>query len=480
MHYIRSLPRTCELTFNLSIVIRSLNSIRYEGNVHGTQGYVILLLAGMISFLDLFALTARVISYIRSIRSGDSNFSIASFWSVAVLGKDEPSGSTAEYAGLVVEDPEEFEEQELKTASQEVSPVPRPRPTPIKTVSFDDDTENWAQSAASDRTLFNHLRNQSVHSDETLHDLTAQMTEYVPWYRKFGRAAFATLERVLVFAGFMQLLTGIVVYTGGCRGMWTNGCLAHLIKGGIFWCYVSFQTLRCRRFVLIPVRVSLHLPASSVHSRNWVGHGTVSQLATAKMSPLQSLWNPPLSSSTELRTRGWRDSAPIPGTHILLSRSNTSPLRCVRSTPLCAYKIERYKGHVLVRWSCWHRPRIQDFPTMVGRRLHRLSTSRSTCSSEGRTELCRRTAHLHCIIQPIRRPMHRYYGNCNGCSLPALPVPGPNSRSVGLLANRILCHEVLDILLPVVEPSKVDLALKASYRSYCQLLPRMRWARLHV
>jgi hypothetical protein len=225
------------LGLSSSALYKKLTPDMYEGNVHGIQGYVILLLAGMISFLDLFALAARVVSYIRSIRGGDFNFTFASFWSTAVLGKEELSGSKAEYAGLVVEDPEEFEEQELKPVSEEVSPVSRHRPTPIKTVSFDDDTENWAQSAASDRTLFNHSRNQSVHSDETLHELTAQMTEHAPWYRKFGRAAFATLERVLVFAGFMQLLTGIVVYTGGCRGNWTNGCLAHLIKGGIFWCY---------------------------------------------------------------------------------------------------------------------------------------------------------------------------------------------------------------------------------------------------
>ena len=34
-----------------------------------------------------------------------------------------------------------------------------------------------------------------------------------------GRSApvFVMLERILVFAGFMQLLTGIVIYAGGCQ-----------------------------------------------------------------------------------------------------------------------------------------------------------------------------------------------------------------------------------------------------------------------
>lgn len=50
------------------------------------------------------------------------------------------------------------------------------------------------------------------------------------FFRKLGRGSFATAERVLVFLGFMQVLTGIVDYTGGCRQHWLNGCLAHLIS----------------------------------------------------------------------------------------------------------------------------------------------------------------------------------------------------------------------------------------------------------
>lgn len=207
------------------------------------------MLAGFISFLDLFALSTRLISYVKSVRNRDITFSLSSFWFTAILGKEDHrylNGSDAEYTGLVVEDPEEFEEQELKAASSdETEPMKRTRPAvaPIKTVSFDD-TTNWAQSASSDRTMFNHSRHESTHSDETLQEITAQMIEHKPWYRKVGSGIFATLERVLVFAGFLQILTGIVIYTGGCRGNWLNGCLAHLIKGGIFWCYVSGRFLR--------------------------------------------------------------------------------------------------------------------------------------------------------------------------------------------------------------------------------------------
>lgn len=92
--------------------------------------------------------------------------------------------------------------------------------------------------------------------------------------QQIGTGVFATVERSLVVAGFGQLILGVVIYTGecspkpidigylihicpgGCRGNYTNGCLAHLIskhgatflpssplmpvlpiEGAIFWCY---------------------------------------------------------------------------------------------------------------------------------------------------------------------------------------------------------------------------------------------------
>ncbi|KAF7352908.1 hypothetical protein MVEN_01258100 [Mycena venus] len=89
----------------------------------------------------------------------------------------------------------------------------------------------------SDGTLFGP---PSPHSEETLHEI--HFPPRISLLRRIGRAAFATAERALVVAGFGLLLSGIVVYTGGCRQHYINGCLAHLIKGGIFWVYglVSF------------------------------------------------------------------------------------------------------------------------------------------------------------------------------------------------------------------------------------------------
>ena len=132
----------------------------------------------------------------------------------------------------------------MKSVTSHSAPSRHPRGSQSspKSAGFDEElpgqTVDW--SPASDRTAVSdhfHTRNHSIHSDDTLHDAVPQLNVHKPWYRKAGSAVFATLERILVFAGFMQLLTGVVVYTGGCRGNHVNICLAHLIKGGIFWCY---------------------------------------------------------------------------------------------------------------------------------------------------------------------------------------------------------------------------------------------------
>lgn len=91
----------------------------------------------------------------------------------------------------------------------------------------------WRSSITSDGTLFSTCQDLR-HSDETLHDLPAHVREVKPpLIQRVGRGAFATAERALVFLGYMQVLTGMVTYTGVCRNSWVNGCLAHLISARV-------------------------------------------------------------------------------------------------------------------------------------------------------------------------------------------------------------------------------------------------------
>ncbi|PCH41301.1 hypothetical protein WOLCODRAFT_137309 [Wolfiporia cocos MD-104 SS10] len=247
-----------------SMLYRKLTPDMYEGARHGSQGYGWLAFAFALSTLDVLAMGIRLVQYAKALYRGEERFGFKAAWKIVVLGREGVHlGEEAEYTGLVSEDAYELSEAELKVKDAdsddtEVEPLHERRNVamqPIRTVFDADEHEEageWAndarpshqrqnsypQSAASERTLFN--QHSPRHSDDTLHEYSASWFSKVnkqSLLRKIGRAAFATSERVLVFAGFMQVLTGIVTYTGGCRQNYINGCLAHLIKGGIFWCY---------------------------------------------------------------------------------------------------------------------------------------------------------------------------------------------------------------------------------------------------
>ncbi|RPD66764.1 hypothetical protein L226DRAFT_565553 [Lentinus tigrinus ALCF2SS1-7] len=250
------------LGLSTSALYRKLTPNMYEGSKHGPQGYFFLACAVALSTLDVLSLVMRLVSYVRSIRSGEERFAFKTVWNYVVLDKDDHlSGISAEYTNLV-EEPEELEEAVLKAKDVEEEESEPSEPLharrarfvePIQTDLDMHDTVDWAHnvgrharnpsyphSAASERTLFGGPHSPR-RSDDSLHE----SGHVYPWQGKdkravlrfVGRAAFATAERSLVFAGLMQVITGIVVYTGGCRGNYVNGCLAHLIKGGIFWCY---------------------------------------------------------------------------------------------------------------------------------------------------------------------------------------------------------------------------------------------------
>ncbi|KAF9263545.1 hypothetical protein L218DRAFT_321725 [Marasmius fiardii PR-910] len=207
----------------------------YLGNVHGKQGYLLLALSVALTTVDLLNIFRRVFNFIRS---GDK-FQLRAFWHQVVRGKESSSsgsGIELEYAHLITEEPEEIV----------LSPPPHKR---VDSPSDDHGaTARWANEVSrhrrdhSEATLYGH---RSTHSDDTLHDIDGSHSHHKqPLVRRIGTTTFATLERVMVFWAYAQVLSGITVYIGGCRGNYINSCLAHLIKGGIFWCYGLFTFAR--------------------------------------------------------------------------------------------------------------------------------------------------------------------------------------------------------------------------------------------
>ena len=232
--------------------------------MHCTHGYLVLALAFTLSAIDAFAAAGRVVAYIRFIER-NGQLSVRSFWNRVILsqGDDHVRGiNNTEYTSLVLEDAEELDESPKARAYHHHRCVA----TAANDANIHDgesiqwvdkvwrSTEELPETPVSDRTFMSHRSSRgSQDSDDTLHDQGRAVKDTLP-SRRLGRLAFGSLQRFLVFAGFAQLMHGIVIYTGGCRGNYLNGCLAHIIseqislsnmflthtgcaEGGIFWCY---------------------------------------------------------------------------------------------------------------------------------------------------------------------------------------------------------------------------------------------------
>ncbi|KIM46022.1 hypothetical protein M413DRAFT_300680 [Hebeloma cylindrosporum] len=229
-HYMATLAfyGCCALGCFASGLYRKVTPNMYEGAVHSKQGYVVILAAVSLSALDIFTTIRRIIDFCRG---PDKSFK--SFWRY-VVKKEVRLEAGPEYSGIVTEEPEEYEFNRESVELQEVC---------LNNAS-EQRTEQWANavhhhrrhySLASEGTL---LGSSPRHSQDTFQNAKARrILAHSGRLRQLAKGTFAVLERALVMAGFAQLLLGIVTYSGGCRSNYQNGCLAHLIKGGIFWCY---------------------------------------------------------------------------------------------------------------------------------------------------------------------------------------------------------------------------------------------------
>ncbi|KAK7036350.1 hypothetical protein R3P38DRAFT_3485352 [Favolaschia claudopus] len=195
--------------------LRLVYSRVYAGSSHARHGYTVFLVALVLTGIDAFNAFCRLVLFLRS----EKHYTFKGIVR-AVFGRDhnhQGKSLGAEYIGLMGDDGDAPEEGKQSRDSYDV-------PDSIHT-----------------------SRSSSPHSEATLHDVRISSSRGsiscgISLLRRVGRGAFAATERALVIAGFAMLLSGIVIYTGGCREKYFTGCLAHLIKGGIFWCYglISF------------------------------------------------------------------------------------------------------------------------------------------------------------------------------------------------------------------------------------------------
>lgn len=190
-------------------------SILFLGSVHGRQSYLILAITLILTCIDLLNVFRRVVLFFR----GGNKFVLRSFWNAAILGKDEMVYGLPgpEYAGLVTEEPEQYELDDPKASS----------PVSDRHVHYGDevihgDTAEWANnvnrhhrefshSAASDRTLFGA---RSSHSDDFPDVDIKSPKAKDTLLRRIGQGMFATVERSIVIAAYGEAVLGVVIYTG--------------------------------------------------------------------------------------------------------------------------------------------------------------------------------------------------------------------------------------------------------------------------
>lgn len=167
---------------------------------------------------------------------------LGEFWSSVILNKFP--ASEPEYASLAHEELAEY--YELDQERVEASHNHR---RSSSSESLSNEHRQWHHSNASQGTFVNATPTASTHrhakhvslistfSDDTLHLPVQRLPtnsqdefESLPLKYRIGRILLATAERLLVILGFVQLISGVTVYSGICRGNYRNGCLAHLIS----------------------------------------------------------------------------------------------------------------------------------------------------------------------------------------------------------------------------------------------------------
>ncbi|KAI8331541.1 hypothetical protein BC941DRAFT_474879 [Chlamydoabsidia padenii] len=213
----------------------------YAGNSHHTLGWIIF----------LFLVIQMAIGVVRKLAN--------------VVGKAQSSGC---YESLTVENDsfvicsqqqeDGYSEGSMETLKNNYdcphfSPSPPLMTTEIK--NNGDDGDRAAQLSLEDKVFDLHDEDDLMDQEEkrssfwirAIHGVLPYIPQLVknafvkttdsPFIKTICRYFHSILGRVLVVLVFTQTLSGLVVYHGVCRSWAIFGCVAHLIKGGIFFFY---------------------------------------------------------------------------------------------------------------------------------------------------------------------------------------------------------------------------------------------------
>lgn len=195
------------------------------------MGYVVLVLFYALSALD-------IVRQVRNVEGGLKAKGLSLF-GLGARGRDQQleeyafldSSAKAEDSAVVFklgDDGDEEDPVQLTSPDVNAQPAPaaRRQPTPIYTTQSYFLSEPSPTSSTSTLHHHHHERHHSNPSEVSKSNLSSVISRLETF-----------LWRLSVVLGYACTVSGVTIFAGACRAQYLNGCMAHLIKGSIFFGY---------------------------------------------------------------------------------------------------------------------------------------------------------------------------------------------------------------------------------------------------
>ncbi|ORY89437.1 hypothetical protein BCR35DRAFT_350424 [Leucosporidium creatinivorum] len=210
---------TAILSLVFGIAYKRSTPALYEGSSHTKLGWITMIIVIALNALD-------VVPFVRTLLSGPG---AGRTYFASLLGRKKYSPSNDEIGLLpVAEVAEEEEDSVFASATELGEPLTAAR---SNTVSQDGDEKDYSHFSHDEEELSPQLDLSTARFGSN--KLISIRSKIV----KLGGRLVSLAHILVVVLAYIEVLTGIIVYSGSCRAAYLNGCLTHIIKGSIFVIY---------------------------------------------------------------------------------------------------------------------------------------------------------------------------------------------------------------------------------------------------
>lgn len=264
----------------LSMLYKAMTPRLYPSNSHSGLGYAIFWISLIALGGDVFRLVKQIYSAVRSIRGSSQKNSMRVLFNSLSLSSRNNAIHEDGYDpleeermlsddGSGISDARELDLERMnRHTRRQGSSGSSGSSSPLRSVHFEGEeehghnrrssTRSWSRDLPSPTsTLLNTPRNSVLDelpgvSWKLGHEQENQSQSVPEWrqntilqkpkqksslLKSIIRYSHVTVARSIPVLAFAAAYTGLTVYTGSCRGAYKNVCLAHGIKGGIFFWY---------------------------------------------------------------------------------------------------------------------------------------------------------------------------------------------------------------------------------------------------